>query len=297
MVTAAKSTAPDPLAALFAELYAAARAAEFGLERGEFDGILQAIGAKGLSGEQDAARRVAFYRSLRIEELALARACAAGNERAWEVFLTRFRARLYEAALSIARNDSVGRELADSLYADLYGTTVRDGKRVSKLDFYTGRGSLEGWLRSVLAQEFINRYRSHSRLVSLDEQVDEDGVQFAAPPQSNGEAQAADPRVNAAVDAALAALEAEDRLVLAAYFLDGRKLAEIGRMLGVHESSISRRLDRIAAKLQRDIVQRLARAGMSRRQAEEAMECDVRDLTVNVRARLEARRQESATGP
>ena len=51
--------------------------------------------------------------------------------------------------------------------------------RSSKLVFYTGRGSLEGWLRTVMAQEFINRYRKQKRTVSLEEQTEE-GVQFAA---------------------------------------------------------------------------------------------------------------------
>src|SRR5258707_5476259 len=112
----------------------------------------------------------AFFLTLRLEELALARACAAGHEFAWELFLTRFREKLYQAALRIAREDSAARELADTLYADLYGTNLRDGQRVSKLASYTGRGSLEGWLRTVLSQEFVNRYRRTKRLVSLDEE-------------------------------------------------------------------------------------------------------------------------------
>src|SRR5262249_54243178 len=155
--------------------------------------------------------------ALRIEELALARGCAAGHERAWEVFLTRYRVRLYEIATQIARESSAGRELADSLYADLYGTTVRDGERISKLNFYTGRGSLEGWLRTVLAQEFVNRYRKQRRLVSLEEE-EEEGAQFAAakvePPTR------ADPRIEAATDEAISELSPEDRFVLAAYYLD-----------------------------------------------------------------------------
>ena len=65
------------------------------------------------------------------------------------------------------------------LFADLYGVNTRDGVRNSKLVFYTGRGSLEGWLRTVMAQEFINRYRKQKRTVSLEEQTEE-GVQFAA---------------------------------------------------------------------------------------------------------------------
>src|SRR5512135_3676008 len=107
----------------------------------------------------------------------------------------------------------------------------RDGQRLSKLTYYTGRGSLEGWLRTVVAQEFVNRYRSTKRLVSLDEE-EEDGSQFAAPtPESHP---TADARVDAAIDLALAALDSESRTILAAYYLDGRKLAEIGRMLGFH---------------------------------------------------------------
>src|SRR5207302_1885309 len=108
-------------------------------------------------------------------------------------------------------------------------------RRASKLNFYTGRGSLEGWLRSVLAQEYVNRYRSQSRLVSLDERQEEDGVQFAAPPAPALPDASSDARVNAAVDAALQALPAEERFLLAAYYLDDHTLAEIGNMIGVHE--------------------------------------------------------------
>ena len=78
-----------------------------------------------------------------------------------------------------AKEASAARELADSIYADLYGTTLRDGVRVSKLASYTGRGSLEGWLRTVLAQEYVNRYRRGRRLISLDEEA-EGGTQFSA---------------------------------------------------------------------------------------------------------------------
>ena len=78
-----------------------------------------------------------FFLSLRVDELALARACAAGHNSAWEIFLTRFREKLYQAALRIAREDSAARELADTLYADLYGMNTREGQRVS---FTEGQG-------------------------------------------------------------------------------------------------------------------------------------------------------------
>jgi RNA polymerase sigma-70 factor (ECF subfamily) len=271
------------------ELHAKAGCERIGLTREHFSTILSEVGTKyGASSETEAR---SFFLSLRVDELALARACAAGENSAWEIFLTKFREKLYLSALRIAREDSAARDLADTLYADLYGTTTRDGKRVSKLASYTGRGSLEGWLRTVLAQEYVNRYRRTKRLVSLEEESEE-GVQFRAPDPEP--ASAADSRLSRATDQALSELSAEDRTVLSAYYLDGRTLAEIARMLGVHESTISRKLDRLAKSLRKQIIAGLTKGGMSRRQAEEALEVDVRDLQVDIRRSLA---QETSDGP
>lgn len=275
--------------ALSADLYSKAGAERFGLTRQEFCGILEEVSTKYLPADAGEAEALDLYRSLRVEELALARACATGNDAAWDVFLVRYREKLYDAARAIAPNESAGRELADSLYADLFGTETRDGKRVSKLNYYAGRGSLDGWLRMVLAQEYVNRFRSQRRLVSLEEQA-EAGVQFRAPDSAampEGST-APDPRLEAATDQALAALPAEDRFILASYYLDGRTLAETARMLGVHESTISRRLERITKSLSKAIVRGLLSRGMSRRQAEEALDADVRDLSLDVQKRLKA---------
>jgi RNA polymerase sigma-70 factor (ECF subfamily) len=272
------------------EIYQKSRCEEFGLTRQQFDSVLLEIARKYLPGDAAQNDVRELYASLRVEELALARACALGHEHAWEVFLTRYREKLYDTANYITKESSAGRELADSIYAELYGTATRDGQRASKLASYTGRGSLEGWLRTVMAQEHINRYRKQRRLVSLDEESEE-GFQFAASEPEQGIA--VDPRVEAATDEVLTALPAEDRFVLASYFLDGRTLAEIARTLGVHESTISRKLDKLAKSLRKQILASLGRRGMSRRQAQEALEVDVRDLRVNIRSRLA---QESA-GP
>jgi RNA polymerase sigma-70 factor (ECF subfamily) len=204
--------------------------------------------------------------------------------------MLRYREKLYDIAGYIAKESSAARELADSLYADLYGTTTREGRRISKLSSYSGRGSLEGWLRTVMAQEFVNRYRRQRRLVSLDEE-NEDGVQFAAAnPQP---AAIVDPRVEAATDEALASISAEDRFMLSSYYLDGNTLAEIAGVLEIHESTVSRKLDKIGKSIRKKILAALGRQGMSRRQAEEALQVDVRDLRVNIRSSVaqETRRQ------
>jgi RNA polymerase sigma-70 factor, ECF subfamily len=271
------------VAELLSELHANSNGACVGISSEEFALILIDVAVRYLPDDASHQQARTFLLSLRVEELVLARACAAGNDAAWETFLTRYREKLYLAALRIAREDSAARDLADTLYAELYGVTSRDGERVSKLSSFTGRGSLEGWLRTVLAQEFVNRYRRTKRFFSLDEESDE-GSQFAAPEAERSPA--VDARLELATGSALAALSAEDRTILSAYYIDGRTLAEIARMLGVHESTISRKVDKLAKSLRKKILAEMTRRGMTRRQAEEAFEVDVRDLQLDIRSVL-----------
>jgi len=280
--TRTSSTVQSVVNELIADLHGKSGCEKFGVTRERFAAILCEVGTKYCASFSENEIRT-FLSSLRVDELGLARACAGGHESAWEVFMARYREKLYLSALRIAREDSAAHEMADTLYADLYGTATRDGVRVSKLSSYMGRGSLEGWLRTVLAQEYVNRYRRTKRLVSLEEES-EDGVQFEAPePES---VSSADPRLAKATDEALASLSGEDRLILSTYYLDGRTLAEVARMLGVHESTISRKVDKLAKSLRKQILAALGRQGMSWRQAEEALEIDVRDLQVDIRRSL-----------
>ena len=267
-------------------LYEKSGGERYGLTLQAFGVVLEQVAVKYVPQATEK-QKLEFWHDLKLEELALARACAAGHDAAWQAFLTRFREKLYDIARGITKEDSSARDLADSLYADLYGTSERDGRRVSRLNFYMGRGSLEGWLRTVLAQEFVNRYRKTKRLVSLEEQA-EDGVQFSAAPAAP--TSPLDSRLGAALDEALGQLSGEDRLVLASYYLDDRTLTEIGRVVGVHESTISRRLEKLLKTLRKQVLAGLVSRGMNRGQAEEALEADVRYLQVDVTRKLQENR-------
>jgi RNA polymerase sigma-70 factor (ECF subfamily) len=264
-------------------------AARFGVELEAFRRHVAAV-VERYGADSSNAEKIALVRSLRVEELVLARACSAGNETAWAEFLGRFRSELYRAAGQIIRDDAGGRELADGLYAELYGLPNREGRRVSKLDYYMGRGSLAGWLRTVLAQRHVDRCRSLAKDMSLDEQV-EAGVAFAAGEETETVAPPDD--VAKAVGAVLAEVSNEERFLLASYYLDRRTLAEIGRQLGVHESTVSRKLERLAATVRKRIRKRLLAGGMGARRCDEMIEdLDVRDLKVDVGGNL---RQEEKT--
>jgi RNA polymerase sigma-70 factor (ECF subfamily) len=285
--TVAKATAKS----VTARLYATSQARVYGLSEVEFDDILSLVVAKYCPDESEK-DRLALLESLRHEELALARGCAKGNEKAWEVFLTRYRSSLYGSAYTIARNDAAAHDLADSLYAELYGLEERAGQRRSKLLYYMGRGSLEGWLRTVLAQNWIDAKRRTRREVSLEEQLG-GGGQFEAPAPTPLPAPTSP--TNQAIAAALSDLSSEDRFLLAAYYLDGRTLAQIALVMRVHESTISRKLDRLVQSLRKDLRKRLIAGGMSPTAADETLsEVDVRDLEVKVRENLKQESPPSA---
>ena len=268
------------------ELFEKSGGGRYGLTTATFEVVLEQVAVKYAPGCAQA-QKLQLWRELRIEELALARGCAAGHEYAWQEFLTRYREKLYDIARGITKEDSSARDLADSIYADLYGMSEKEGRRVSRLNFYMGKGSLEGWLRTVVAQEFVNRYRKQKRLVSLEEE-NEEGVQFASP--QSPAPQMEDGRLSSATDEALKQLSAEDRLILAAYYLDDRTLTEIGKIVGVHESTISRRLEKLLKNLRKQVMAGLQARGMNRGQAEETLDSDVRYLVVDVRRRLQENR-------
>jgi RNA polymerase sigma-70 factor, ECF subfamily len=273
------------------EHYAESGAGRFGIDAAGLATLLTEVMKQREPSAQPADVQSALS-SLRLEELVLARACMAAHDAAWEIFLTRYRSAMYEAAYKVAHDEATARALADSIYAELYGVGQRGESHTSKLYYYLGRGSLAGWLRTVVAQEYVNQYRRTRRETSLEKAI-EDGTQF--PAVEPADTPPVDARVTAATASELAALDAQDRFLLAAYYLDRRTLAEIAKLLRVHESTISRKLERAATGLRKRIRKRLIAAGMSARQADEAMQdVDVRDLPVNVRKTLGQATQEAS---
>jgi len=270
-----------------ARRYGESHAESYGVTADRFREIVARVVIRYATAADDA-ERIELVASLRVEELVLARACAAGCEAAWAVFVPRYRAALHATACRLTRDETRGRELADGLNADLYGVPNSEGRRVSKLESYMGRGSLEGWLRAVLARQHIDRCRARGKDMSLDEQI-EHGVAFAQPPTSTTPAK--DDRVAAAIAGTLAELEPEERFLLVAYYLDQRTLADIGRQTGVHESTISRKLDRLKGVLRKRVRRRLESAGIHPRRCDELLdELDVRDIDVDVAANLKQER-------
>ena len=224
------------------------------------------------TGDFSAAQFEDYAATLHARDLALACACIEGSERAWEEFVSQYRGYLRTASSAILRRpsgDAAIIELADSLFADLYGLSPGAAKEKpgarSLFRYFHGRSSLKTWLRAVLAQRHIDAIRAGKRFDSLDDQP-ADGEPRRVPEPATIEIPA-DPRreqylqkFREALASALAALDSRDRSCLKLYYADGRTLAEIGKEIGGHESSVSRNLERLRKEL-RVTVEGLLRAG------------------------------------
>ena len=276
---------PELPPALMEELWGKAEADICGLTRAEFGQILAMVGVKVNHGLPPGApassnQKAAFLRSLHLSDLALAHACALGREPAWERFLSRYRALLVRAGQAITGSASLGEELADSLYAELYGLRQMEGRRRSPLVTYTGRGSLLAWLRTTLVQ----RYRDHYRRTFREAPLDDVDRPAPAPPAPIPVETAT---LTAAVAHTLQDLDPEERFLLAAYFLDRQTLMQIARILDVHEATISRRLRRLLTGVRNRLLRNLSAGGLSKAAAQGALGTDPRDIEINLRALLQ----------
>lgn len=208
-----------------------------------------------------------FLDALRADDLCLVVACERGDERAWSDLMEGFRSTVLSAARSASPNEDAAEELAQSVWADLYGLRARaDGSVSGKLAYYSGCGSLGGWLRAVVGQLAVDRHRKSARLVQTEETTDFDrlaqeqheetdnfSVAVAPDPESALAARETNAALERALAATLAALAAEDRLLIKLYYFDDLRLREAGAMLGVHEATASRRLTRLHAEVRRRV--------------------------------------------
>lgn len=186
-----------------------------------------------------------YRRSLHLTDLALVCACAEGHHEAWDHFVAEFRPALYRAADAIDRTGGA-RELADAIYGELFSKSL--------FRYFHGRSSLATWLRSLLSQRFVDRFRETRRLEALPEEEVAAAPSGASPDQSRFVA-----AMQAVLAGAIAALDPRDRLRLRCYYAEDMTLAQIGRVTREHEATVSRQLARTRRDLREDAVSRLKR--------------------------------------
>lgn len=212
-----------------------------------------------------------FIDELQADDLCLIIACELGDENSWNELVERFTPTVRSAARSASVNEDAAEDLAQSIWAELFGIRNRkDGKSSSKLAYYSGRGSLAGWLRAVVAQLAVDTYRRQSRLVQTEEDADLERLSHEASahegqqvvpasllqnPEQTIANRFAEADLQAALRDAVGKLSAPDRLLVKLYYFDDLRLREAGEVLGVHEATASRRLTRVHAELRKMVAE------------------------------------------
>ena len=240
---------------LLARLHARAQAAQWHLSVDAFGRALEASAAKAFGGRHGTGDDIERYLStLHLEDVALACACADGDDTAWQHFVVTYRPQLYRAADAIDQTGGA-RDLVDSLYGELFG--LKDGDdRKSLFRYFHGRSSLATWLRAVLSQRFVDRLRAQRRTHPIP---DDDSPQaLAAPSRPPAFEHSRFARaMQAALALVMAALTPKDRLRLACYYAQQMTLAQVGRLLGEHEATVSRQLAKTRASIRSDVERQL----------------------------------------
>lgn len=210
-----------------------------------------------------------FYDNLRADELLCVIACERGDEAAWRELIETQTATVKAAArAACGGRDAEAEDLAQSVWAELYGLREAEaGAARGKLAYYSGCGSLGGWLRAVVAQMSTDRHRRSARLVQTEDAAEFDALandKNSGAHEGFARALAADPEqrfaeretaeaVREALACAVAALAPEDKLLIKLYYFDEMRLREAGALLGVHEATASRRLARLHSEIRKGV--------------------------------------------
>jgi RNA polymerase sigma-70 factor (ECF subfamily) len=127
-------------------------------------------------------------------------------------------------------------EALQMLRADLLAPRADAAPRIAG---YGGRGSLAGWLRTVAVRTGLRLIRTTPRHAELADDAPgmiSDDAELAFLKKTYGDA------FHRAFDEALAALSAQDRLLLKQRFRHRMGVVELGALHGVHAGTISRRI-------------------------------------------------------
>jgi RNA polymerase sigma-70 factor (ECF subfamily) len=180
-------------------------------------------------------------------DLELARACARGDEAAWEEFGRRY----FDFIRAFAR-----RALAGAAAADLADQVIADLWQRGKIGRFEGRSTLKTWLAAVVAHAASNAAERQRRVVPLEDagQRSADGP-FGRRIQTDA-GRLGRERLAALLAEATARLEAPDRLLLLLYYDQGLTLEEMVPLLRRSKAVLSRRLKRVTAALRAELESR-----------------------------------------
>jgi RNA polymerase sigma-70 factor len=257
------------------------RFGDLGLDLSAFSHRIDTIVKKHLGASPAPAAVVAFVKSLHLRDLYLAAACAQCSPggvdpsgeyggAAWKVLETTYKGFVCDLVRFFYRPSFASHDLADNIVADLF---LPDRSGTSRIASYDGRSSLSTWLRVIVCNRAINAQRCSATTKSTDIQLELPD----APALENIEMTVRARRYGNALEDSLSTacrnLTPRERLILLWRYEDGLQLGQIAKLLGIHQSNVTRQMDRMQGRLRDDVVAALStKHGLSRSAIKECLE-------------------------
>lgn len=258
---------------------------DLGLDLHTFTQRILSILHKHLGPSPSKTAAMVFVKELRGPDLYLASACAqhslgrsgpgdaAADEKAnlaWKTFDSLYKNYIRNLSHLFYRGGFVADDLADNILADMF---LMDRSGISRIASYDGRSSLSTWLRVVLCNRAINASRRSGHISQKRElQPDTPDEQSVAKVELTVLAQRYLPAIEDSLIEACRNLSPRERLILLWRYEESRPLGQIARLLGIHQSNVTRQLERLQRRLREEVMATLStRHGLSRAAIEECL--------------------------
>jgi len=173
---------------------------------------------------------------LEVGDLYLTQACAEGNPEALAILDREHFTALRGPLAQMGLDTSAIEETLQMMRAELLAPRESGDLRILT---YSGRGHLQGWLRSVAGRTALRLIRKAPRHDELDEGAQaaaETDLELAYMKKTYGDT------FQRAFRVAFDGLAADDRLLLKQRFRHRLSVEDLGAMYGVHAGTISRRV-------------------------------------------------------
>jgi len=163
--------------------------------------------------------------------------CLKGNRRDQELLYRRYASKFYAVCLQYSGNDEEARDILQEGFIKIFENLIR----------YKYEGSFEGWMRRIMVNTALEKYRGRFNLYRVDD-IDQIPEPDAAPGNEDYSGLEAGDLLEI-----IRELPPKYRMVFNLYAIEGYSHREIGKMVNISEGTSKSNLSRARTILQRRV--------------------------------------------